>query len=103
MKNLRGFSARGDWTLVLRIQRSDASDERCSFPQLDVDDKHRRVDLSTTYLGMKLRTPLVPSASPLSEDVDKIRQMEQAGASAVVLHSLFEEEAEAAAAARREL
>jgi dihydroorotate dehydrogenase (fumarate) len=61
------------------------------------------MDLTTTYLGMKLRTPLVPSASPLSEDIDKIKQMEQAGASAVVLHSLFEEEAEAAAAARREL
>jgi dihydroorotate dehydrogenase (fumarate) len=60
------------------------------------------MDLTTTYLGMKLRTPLVPSASPLSEDIDKIKQMEQAGASAVVLHSLFEEEAEAAAAARRE-
>jgi dihydroorotate dehydrogenase (fumarate) len=53
------------------------------------------MDLTTTYLGMKLRTPLVPSASPLSEDLDKIKQMEQAGASAVVLHSLFEEEAEA--------
>ena len=60
------------------------------------------MDLTTTYLGMKLRTPLVPSASPLSEDIDKIKQMEQAGASAVVLHSLFEEEADAAAAARRE-
>src|SRR5438046_6944022 len=53
------------------------------------------MDLTTTYLGMKLRTPLVPSASPLSEDIDKIKQMEQAGASAVVLHSLFEEETEA--------
>ncbi len=53
------------------------------------------MDLSTTYLGMKLRTPLVPSASPLSEDLDKITKMEQAGASAVVLHSLFEEEIEA--------
>lgn len=53
------------------------------------------MDLSTTYLGMKLRTPLVPSASPLSEDLDKIKRMEQAGASAVVLHSLFEEETEA--------
>jgi len=60
------------------------------------------MDLTTTYLGMKLRTPLVPSASPLSEDLDKIKQMEQAGASAVVLHSLFEEEAEADTAARRE-
>lgn len=55
------------------------------------------MDLATTYLGMKLRTPLVPSASPLSEDLDKIKQMEQAGASAVALHSLFEEETEAEA------
>jgi dihydroorotate dehydrogenase (fumarate) len=39
-----------------------------------------------------LRTPLVPSASPLSEGLDKIKQMEQAGAAAVVLHSLFEEQ-----------
>lgn len=43
---------------------------------------------------MKLRTPLVPSASPLSEEIDKIKQMEQAGASAIVLHSLFEEQME---------
>jgi dihydroorotate dehydrogenase (fumarate) len=60
------------------------------------------MDLATTYLGMKLRTPLVPSASPLSEDLDKIKQMEQAGASAVVLHSLFEEQMEADAAAKPE-
>jgi dihydroorotate dehydrogenase (fumarate) len=52
------------------------------------------MDLSTTYLGLNLRTPLVPSASPLSEGIDKIRQMEQAGAAAVVLHSLFEEQIE---------
>jgi dihydroorotate dehydrogenase (fumarate) len=52
------------------------------------------MDLSTTYLGMKLRTPLVPSASPLSEEIDKIKQMEGAGAAAVVLHSLFEEQTE---------
>ena len=50
------------------------------------------MDLSTTYLGLKLRTPLVVSPSPLSQDVDKIRRMEDAGASAVVLHSLFEEQ-----------
>ena len=50
------------------------------------------MDLSTTYLGMKLRTPVVASASPLSQDLDKIRRMEDAGASAVVLHSLFEEQ-----------
>ncbi len=44
------------------------------------------------YLGLKLRTPLVPSASPLSEEIDNIKQMEDAGASAVVLYSLFEEQ-----------
>jgi dihydroorotate dehydrogenase (fumarate) len=50
------------------------------------------MDLSTTYLGLKLRTPLVPSASPLSEEVDGIKAMEDAGAPAVVLYSLFEEQ-----------
>ncbi|MGB7291623.1 MAG: dihydroorotate dehydrogenase-like protein [Thermodesulfobacteriota bacterium] len=50
------------------------------------------MDLSTNYLGMNLRTPLVPSASPLSEEIDNIKRMEDAGASAVVLHSLFEEQ-----------
>ena len=50
------------------------------------------MDLSTNYLGLKLRTPLVPSASPLSEEIDSIKQMEDAGASAVVLYSLFEEQ-----------
>ena len=50
------------------------------------------MDLTTTYLGMTLRSPLVPSASPLSEDIDNIRRMEDAGAAAVVLYSLFEEQ-----------
>jgi dihydroorotate dehydrogenase (fumarate) len=50
------------------------------------------MDLSTTYLGMKLRTPLVPSASPLSEEIDGIKRMEDNGAPAVVLYSLFEEQ-----------
>jgi len=50
---------------------------------------------------MKLRTPLVPSASPLSEEIDKIKQMENAGAAAVVLHSLFEEQMEAGPAASK--
>ena len=50
------------------------------------------MDLNTTYLGLKLRTPLVPSASPLSEEVDNIRRIEDAGAPAVVLYSLFEEQ-----------
>ena len=50
------------------------------------------IDLSTTYLGLRLRTPLVASASPLSQDIDGIRRLEDAGASAVVLYSLFEEQ-----------
>jgi dihydroorotate dehydrogenase (fumarate) len=48
--------------------------------------------LATTYLGFKLRTPLVASASPLSENLDNIKRIEDAGASAVVFHSLFEEQ-----------
>lgn len=50
------------------------------------------MDLSTAYLGMRLRTPLVPSASPLSQEIDNIKRMEDMGASAVVLYSLFEEQ-----------
>jgi dihydroorotate dehydrogenase (fumarate) len=50
------------------------------------------IDLSTTYLGLRLRTPLVASASPLSQEIDGIRRLEDAGASAVVLYSLFEEQ-----------
>lgn len=52
------------------------------------------MDLTTTYLGLKLRTPLVPSASPLTLGIDNIRKMEDAGAAAVVFHSLFEEQME---------
>ena len=50
------------------------------------------IDLSTDYLGLRLRTPLVASASPLSHELDGIRRLEDAGASAVVLYSLFEEQ-----------
>jgi dihydroorotate dehydrogenase (fumarate) len=50
------------------------------------------IDLSTTYLGLQLRTPLVASASPLSQEIDGICRLEDAGASAVVLYSLFEEQ-----------
>ncbi|MGZ5004577.1 MAG: dihydroorotate dehydrogenase-like protein [Chthoniobacterales bacterium] len=50
------------------------------------------MNLTTRYLGFKLRTPLVPSASPLSEKIDNIKRMEDAGAAAVVFHSLFEEQ-----------
>jgi dihydroorotate dehydrogenase (fumarate) len=50
------------------------------------------MNLKTSYMGLKLRTPLVVSASPLSESLDNIKRMEDADAAAVVLHSLFEEQ-----------
>src|SRR5713226_1806317 len=49
-------------------------------------------DFTTTYLGLKLNSPLVPSASPLSRSLDNLKRMEDAGAGAVVLYSLFEEQ-----------
>lgn len=49
-------------------------------------------DLSTTYLGLKLKNPLVASASPLTKQLDNIKRLEEAGVGAIVLHSLFEEE-----------
>lgn len=49
-------------------------------------------DLTTTYLGLQLRNPLVASASPLSKKVDTVRRLEDAGAAAVVMYSLFEEQ-----------
>lgn len=49
-------------------------------------------DLSTTYLGLKLKNPLVASASPLSKNLEKAKQLEEAGISAIVMYSLFEEQ-----------
>ena len=49
-------------------------------------------DLTTTYLGLKLKNPVVASASPISKKLDGIRKLEDAGASAVVMYSLFEEQ-----------
>jgi dihydroorotate dehydrogenase (fumarate) len=50
------------------------------------------VDLTTTYLGLKLKNPLVASPSPLSEKVANVKRMEEAGIAAVVMYSLFEEQ-----------
>jgi dihydroorotate dehydrogenase (fumarate) len=57
-------------------------------------DLSKTIDLSTTYLGLKLKNPLVASSSPMCDDIANLRRMEDAGASAVVLQSLFEEEIE---------
>ncbi|HLA99379.1 MAG TPA: dihydroorotate dehydrogenase-like protein [Anaerolineales bacterium] len=50
------------------------------------------VDIQTTYLGMRLKNPLVASASPLSKNVETVVELEKAGISAVVMYSLFEEQ-----------
>ncbi|MEZ4519017.1 MAG: dihydroorotate dehydrogenase-like protein [Chloroflexota bacterium] len=51
-------------------------------------------NLTTSYLGLNLQSPIVISSNPLSEDIDSIRQLEEAGAGAIVLFSLFEEQIE---------
>lgn len=50
------------------------------------------MDLSTTYLGMPLPHPFMPGASPMADDLDTVKQLEEAGAAAIVMHSLFEEQ-----------
>lgn len=50
------------------------------------------MDMTTEYMGMRLKSPIVPSSSPLSHSVDSIRRLEDAGAGAVVMYSLFEEQ-----------
>ncbi len=50
------------------------------------------MDLSTNYLGLKLKNPIVPSASPLSHSLDSMKRLEDAGAAAIVMYSLFEEQ-----------
>ncbi|MBK8479275.1 MAG: dihydroorotate dehydrogenase-like protein [Opitutaceae bacterium] len=50
------------------------------------------LDLSTTYLGIKLANPIMPGASPLVDSLDRVKAMQDAGASAIVMHSLFEEQ-----------
>jgi dihydroorotate dehydrogenase (fumarate) len=52
------------------------------------------MDLSTTYLGFSLPHPLMPGASPLADDLDTVRRLEDAGAAAIVMRSLFEEQIE---------
>jgi len=56
------------------------------------EGRKEMTDLTTTYLGLELKNPLVVSPSPLSEELGNLRQMEDSGAAAVVLHSLFEEQ-----------
>lgn len=50
------------------------------------------MNLTTSYMGLKLKNPIVPSASPLSQKVETVKQLEDAGAAAIVVYSLFEEQ-----------
>lgn len=50
------------------------------------------MDLSTTYMGLTLPHPFMPGASPLVDDIDTVKRLEDAGAAAIVMHSLFEEQ-----------
>src|SRR5215216_2351115 len=50
------------------------------------------MDLSTTYLGLRLKNPIVASASPLSKKLERVRKLEEAGVAAIVMYSLFEEQ-----------
>ncbi|MBX7046029.1 MAG: dihydroorotate dehydrogenase-like protein [Ignavibacteria bacterium] len=50
------------------------------------------MDLTTKYMGLNLKNPIVPSASPLSKNLDSVKQLEDAGAAAIVCYSLFEEQ-----------
>ena len=52
------------------------------------------MNLTTQYLGLKLKNPLMPGASPLVDNIDNVKRLEDAGASAIVLHSLFAEQIE---------
>src|SRR5260370_4208627 len=71
---------------------------RGKLRRLSLETSYRReirsmtLDLTTTYLGLQLKNPLVASASPLSKKVDTMRRLEDAGAAAVVMYSLFEEQ-----------
>src|SRR5213593_2437053 len=50
------------------------------------------INLSTTYLGLRLANPFIAGASPLSDHLDTVRRLEDGGCAAIVLHSLFEEQ-----------
>ena len=50
------------------------------------------MNLSTSYMGFQLPHPLIPGASPMSDDLDTIRKLEDAGAPMIIMHSIFEEQ-----------
>lgn len=85
MRNWQQRGTRRRYSQKLRI--TEVHNARFIF-----QEEHLTMDLSTTYLGLQLKNPLVPSASPLSHTVDSMKRLEDAGASAIVMYSLFEEQ-----------
>ena len=65
---------------------------RDNFMQISKSNKINKMKIHSTYMGLKLNSPIVVSACPLSEQTDNIVKMEDNGAGAVVLFSLFEEQ-----------
>ena len=79
------------------LPRRPRSSRRTATPAPRTPPASRRrsemtMDLSTTYLGFELPHPFMPGASPLVDDLDTVRRLEDAGAAAIVMHSLFEEQ-----------
>ena len=96
VKQFCNFRLSDDATLIV-ISAPHLIAERATQPlstqkELSYSGVQSMIDLSTKYLGLTLDTPLVVSASPLSQEIDGIRRLEDAGASAIVLYSLFEEQ-----------
>src|SRR5512136_147767 len=60
--------------------------------QFSYERNSHMIDLTTQYMGLTLKNPIVPSASPLSKRLDSLKQMEDAGAAAITMYSLFEEQ-----------
>jgi hypothetical protein len=79
---------------ALGILRCSPFGVRHSSLLRDKGKERSMVDLSTTYMGLKLKNPIVPSASPLSASLDNIKRFEDSGAAAVTMYSLFEEQIE---------
>lgn len=57
-----------------------------------IGDQEEDMDLATRYLGLRIKSPLIVGASPMADDLGAVRRLEDAGAAAIVLHSLFEEQ-----------
>jgi dihydroorotate dehydrogenase (fumarate) len=88
-----GESFRSDGFLgASRIERKARRDGRMTGTRMTEGKDARMTDLSTTYLGLSLRSPLVVSSSSLTDSVEKIKSYEENGAGAVVLKSIFEEQ-----------